>query len=854
MNYPNQLDDKNSLFEVKDLGRTSTSKPLDAVELEIEIDNPINFPTGRHIVVVESEVIIISHRIDNILYVEKRGAFDTLSENHITNSKIGVVFTSAHYETLRDSIIDIQKELWTYRKPVNDVLDDPQTIIPVENESYLVGLSPLNEFIGKENNIATWNGTSWDFISPQPAFEMYILNKGKYEFNGTSWVLNKDVEISNVNDLQNQLNNRYTKSENDNLLNTKVDKETGKSLVEDTKVSDYDSHLVNIANPHNVTALQVGAYSKSENDNLLDKKANLDINNKIPLSEIPDSILGQLKYMGVWDFGSGLPTGAEKGNYWIASVSGNGYEVGDWAVYNGTSFDKVDNTDAVSSVAGRTGNVVLNKNDVGLNNVDNTSDLNKPISTATQTALDTKQDNLVSGTNIKTINGESILGSGDLVISGGGASPLNKPVITSPINGATNFNGSITSTYSTSNSYKGEQDWVKWEASTDANFTNIIYNYEGSSNLTSWVPNMGLDLTTVYVRTKQGSDNHLSSWSDTISFTTPDIYIENPTLTVAGAPSSIGDKPVLTTSAFSVFNGTDTHISTDWIIEQSGTVIWSSMNNTTNKVSITVPAGYLVESTEYTFKVRHNSANYGSSSYVTVTGTTKAQFFDYDAGFGLKLEGGYYAGKIQRADGVYALIIAPKALGFSKLAWKNANTTSGACKSLNNGAINTAHMVASGSATVYPAAHYCNNLIINGYSDWYLPARDELEIAYRNFKPTTEPNTSASPKYKSTYVYTDINDGVSSATGVNSHSIPAGTAYTLSAATNPAQTPLTLFKQGGGETFYMDTNSYYLTSTEFSATEICIQSFSGVHAGFQNKSGMSSAKYIRAFRAVKISG
>lgn len=33
-----------------------------------------------------------------------------------------------------------------------------------------------------------------------------------------------------------------------------------------------------------------------------------------------------------------------------------------------------------------------------------------------------KQDNLVSGTNIKTINGESILGSGNIVISGGGSS------------------------------------------------------------------------------------------------------------------------------------------------------------------------------------------------------------------------------------------------------------------------------------------------------------------------------------------------------------------------------------------------------------------------------------------------
>lgn len=41
------------------------------------------------------------------------------------------------------------------------------------------------------------------------------------------------------------------------------------------------------------------------------------------------------------------------------------------------------------------------------------------------TALAAKQDALVSGTNIKTINGESILGSGDLVIAGGGGSAHN---------------------------------------------------------------------------------------------------------------------------------------------------------------------------------------------------------------------------------------------------------------------------------------------------------------------------------------------------------------------------------------------------------------------------------------------
>lgn len=84
----------------------------------------------------------------------------------------------------------------------------------------------------------------------------------------------------------------------------------------------------------------------------------------------------------------------------------------------------------VQSVAGKTGSVTLDKSDVGLSNVDNTSDVNKPISTATQNALDSKQATLVSGTNIKTINGTSVLGSGDITISSGGVSDGDKGDIT----------------------------------------------------------------------------------------------------------------------------------------------------------------------------------------------------------------------------------------------------------------------------------------------------------------------------------------------------------------------------------------------------------------------------------------
>ena len=52
----------------------------------------------------------------------------------------------------------------------------------------------------------------------------------------------------------------------------------------------------------------------------------------------------------------------------------------------------------VSSVAGRTGDIILAKADVGLSEVDNTSDLGKPVSTATQTALDAKANTADLGT------------------------------------------------------------------------------------------------------------------------------------------------------------------------------------------------------------------------------------------------------------------------------------------------------------------------------------------------------------------------------------------------------------------------------------------------------------------------
>jgi hypothetical protein len=95
---------------------------------------------------------------------------------------------------------------------------------------------------------------------------------------------------------------------------------------------------------------------------------------------------------------------------------------------------------AVDSVAGKTGVVTLVKGDVGLGNIDNTSDANKPVSTAQATAIGLKQDTLVSGTNIKTINSTTLLGSGNIVIPAGATGPQGPQGIQG-IQGATGATG-----------------------------------------------------------------------------------------------------------------------------------------------------------------------------------------------------------------------------------------------------------------------------------------------------------------------------------------------------------------------------------------------------------------------------
>lgn len=118
------------------------------------------------------------------------------------------------------------------------------------------------------------------------------------------------------------------------------------------------------------------------------------------------------------------------------------------------------------------------KTSLGLENVDNTSDANKPISTATQTALDAKQATLVSTTNIKTINGSSVLGSGDLTVSGSGAAwgditgtLSNQTDLQSALDGKLSSSGNGSALTGLTKSQVGLSNVVNTDTTTTANIT-----------------------------------------------------------------------------------------------------------------------------------------------------------------------------------------------------------------------------------------------------------------------------------------------------------------------------------------------------------------------------------------------
>jgi hypothetical protein len=192
--------------------------------------------------------------------------------------------------------------------------------------------------------------------------------------------------------------------------------------------------------------------------------------------------------------------------------------------------------------------------------------------------------------------------------------------------------------------------------------------------------------------------------------------------------------------------------------------------------------------------------------------------------------GGYLAGQISTAGNSiadYNLVVGPVASAQATgIQWKTTNTTTAGTTSVINGPANSTAM----NNASHPAAQFCEGLTIGGYSDWYMPAKNELEVCYFNLKPTTTANATSY--------------------GINANAVPARASNYTSG--NPAQTSATDFRSTGAEDFNSSStsDSYYWSSTEFSATRGNFQSF--YNGGQYDDPKAFAYPKVRAIRRVAV--
>lgn len=526
----------------------------------------------------------------------------------------------------------------------------------------------------------------------------------------------------------------------------------------------------------------------------------------------------------------------------------------------------------VNSVAGKQGDVLLDKTDVGLGAVDNTADADKPVSTAVAAALDDKVDKVtgkgLSDTNftqaekdkLSSLESSKFVGlfvsesalplsgsEGDYAnVDGGAGSDVYRVIWDSSDNKWVRVQGVSTELTDAQikQQYESNPDTNAFTDDEKAKLAGVAEgataNRADSENADevhehdiSDVTGLSdalltkFDKTDVVQSTGQSTEKVMSQKAvtdalDVIYLSIPTIYIPTPTPT----PVAFGD-PL----EGGFYSG---------MIWNRIALCAESKTLQTGKLILQVDRSGAIVYTGQTLEVR--SISDPSKKFIgVVDGAYPSRIVLNVAS--VQGSGTYSDWAVMSR---FRNIIAPKAQGESVLIALKFEATAmpTATQTLTEGWEATNAMLAAGTAAQYPAAHWARALVINGYSDWYIPARDELELAWRNLKPVTTDNYIGarynSPiSYKQSGAYPDA----TAAQGVNLNSSPQSPAYTL---TDPAQTSSAAFRAGGSEEFAW--GNYFWTSSEATDTHAWFQHWYASYPGTQHNGNKTSPRRVRAVR------
>lgn len=408
------------------------------------------------------------------------------------------------------------------------------------------------------------------------------------------------------------------------------------------------------------------------------------------------------------------------------------------------------------------------------------------------------------------------------------------PSNVSPASGATGVIDGQTFTGSTFyGAWSAAQTAIQVQVHTSNSFTAPMYSSGDQPAATSFaLPGGTLSVSTTYwwrLRYKNARGFY-SDWSAPTSFTTAaqfTSYIPTPTAT----PANFGDALEGGFYAGMVWEQ----------LTQSATSTTIGTGSKTFTVPSMVGAPIVYAGQTVEVRSRTNPANKMVGTVTNASGTSLTISVSSVGGSGTFSDWSVMAR--------FRIIVAPKASGENTgIALKNANSAfPTACQTLTEGLAATQAMRDADTSTVYPAAHWARNLNIGGRTDWYIPARDELELCWRNLKPVTDNNYTAAdrPTGQSFNYATSGSYGDTANThGANNNSSPPGAAYTT---TVPAQTAAIAFRAGGVEAFEFG-SAYYWSSSEYSASNAWLQGWYSSLPGYQYNNGKSFAYRVRAVR------
>ena len=311
----------------------------------------------------------------------------SILSNAITSGNIAIsssvsgdnsVATKSDLDNLKNQIIDGADSAYnTFREIENELKDNDNAIASIistiNTRATNTALASTNTALDNTNNSVSSLTTRMTAVE----FE----NTSQTSFINQLWNNKQD---------KSDMTNYYIKSDTDTLLNSKQDK----------------SDMANY-------------YNKSDTNSLLTSKADSSALNNYYLKTETNTLLSD----------KANTTDLNTSNNRITSLENKATAISFNSATNTTTIDRVGvDTLTIGSNVNFNGSVSgLNKGHVGLNNVDNTSDLNKPVSTATQTALNLKA-NINNPTFTGSVGGitKNMVGLSNV----DNTSDVNKPIST----------------------------------------------------------------------------------------------------------------------------------------------------------------------------------------------------------------------------------------------------------------------------------------------------------------------------------------------------------------------------------------------------------------------------------------